>query len=114
MIRVDVRVIAATHQPLLQRVSERAFRLDLYHRLAVFPVSVPALRTHMEDVLPLAEYLLDRLGEEMPIKRLSSGAAKRLMEHDWPGNVRELAHVLERATILAEDRSEIAREEIRF
>ncbi|MDR3745925.1 MAG: sigma 54-interacting transcriptional regulator [Acidobacteriaceae bacterium] len=113
-IRVNVRVIAATHQPLLQRVSERAFRLDLYHRLAVFPVSVPALRNHMEDVLPLAEYLLGRLGEEMPIKRLSSGAAKRLMEHNWPGNVRELAHVLERGTILAEDRREIAREEIRF
>jgi len=50
----------------------------------------------------------------MPVKRLSAGAAARLMEHDWPGNVRELAHVLERGTILAEDRREIARDEIRF
>jgi DNA-binding NtrC family response regulator len=62
----------------------------------------------MEDVLPLAAYLLDRLGQEMPVKRLSAEAAKLLMGHDWPGNVRELAHVLERGTILAEDRREIA------
>jgi transcriptional regulator with GAF, ATPase, and Fis domain len=113
-IRVDVRVVAATHQPLKQRAAERAFRLDLYHRLAVFPVSVPALRDRMEDVMPLAAYLLDKMGEEMPVKRLSAGAAARLMEHDWPGNVRELAHVLERGAILAEDRRVIAKEEIRF
>jgi transcriptional regulator with AAA-type ATPase domain len=113
-IRVDVRVVAASHQPLQQRSSEGAFRLDLYHRLAVFPVSVPALRDRMEDVLLLAEYILGKLGEEMPVKRLSTAAAMRLMEHDWPGNVRELAHVLERGVILAEDRREIAREDIRF
>jgi DNA-binding NtrC family response regulator len=113
-VRVDVRVVAATHQHLQQRAAERSFRLDLYHRLAVFPVSVPALRNRMGDVLPLAAYLLGRLGEEMPVKRLSAGAAMRLMEHDWPGNVRELAHVLERGAILAEDRREIASEEIWF
>jgi DNA-binding NtrC family response regulator len=113
-VRVEVRVIAATHEPLQQRAAEDAFRLDLYHRLAVFPVSVPALRERMEDVLLLATHLLDKLGAEMPVKRLSADAARRLMEHDWPGNVRELAHVLERATILAEDRREISREEIRF
>jgi DNA-binding NtrC family response regulator len=112
-VRVDVRVVAATHQPLKQRTAERAFRLDLYHRLAVFPVSVPALCERMEDVPSLATFFLERLGEEMPVKRLSAGALKRLMEHDWPGNVRELAHVLERATILAEDRPEIAAGEIR-
>jgi transcriptional regulator with GAF, ATPase, and Fis domain len=113
-LRVDVRVVAASHQPLRQRTTERAFRLDLYHRLAVFPVSIPPLRERMEDVLPLAAYLLDRLGQEMPVKRLSADAAKRLMEYDWPGNVRELAHVLERGTILAENRREIAGEEIRL
>jgi DNA-binding NtrC family response regulator len=113
-IRVDVRVVAASHQPLQQRSAEGAFRLDLYHRLAVFPVSVPALRDRMEDVLLLAEHILGKFGEEMPVKRLSTAAAVRLMEHDWPGNVRELAHVLERGVILAEDRPEIAREEIRF
>jgi DNA-binding NtrC family response regulator len=113
-IRVDVRVVAASHQPLQQRSAEGAFRLDLYHRLAVFPVRVPALRDRMEDMLPLTEYLLGRLGEEMPAKRLSASAAKKLLEHDWPGNIRELAHVLERAMIFAEDRREIEREDIRF
>jgi transcriptional regulator with GAF, ATPase, and Fis domain len=112
--RVDVRVVAATHQPLQLRVAEKAFRLDLYHRLAVFPVAIPPLRERMEEVLPLAEYLLARLGEEMPMKRLSAGASSKLMQHDWPGNVRELAHVLERAAILAEDRMEIAKAEIWF
>jgi DNA-binding NtrC family response regulator len=114
LIHVEVRVVAATHEPLQQRADEHRFRLDLYHRLAVFPVALPALRERMEDVLPLATHVLAKLGEKMPVKRLSSGAEARLMEHDWPGNVRELEHVLERATILAEDRREIAREEIRF
>jgi DNA-binding NtrC family response regulator len=113
-MRVDVRVIAATHQHLRQRAAEGTFRLDLYHRLAVFPVFLPALKDRMEDVPLLAAYLLEKMGEEMPVKRLSEGAAARLMEYDWPGNVRELAHVLERGAIFAEDRREIGREEIRF
>ncbi len=111
---VDVRVVAASHQPLLERATEHAFRLDLYHRLAVFPVLVPALRDRMEDVGLLSSYILARLGEEMPVKRLSPGAAAKLLEHDWPGNVRELAHVLERGAILAEDRPEIAPGEIQY
>ena len=111
---VDVRIVAATHQPLRQLARERKFRLDLYHRLAVFPVFLAPLRERSEDVLPLAEHLLARLGKEMPVKRLSAGAAKKLLEQDWPGNVRELAHVLERGSILAEDREEIAAEEICF
>jgi DNA-binding NtrC family response regulator len=114
IVRVSARVLAATDQPLRQRVDEHVFRLDLYHRLAVFLIQVPALRKRMDDVLPLAAYLLAKLGEEMPKKRLSTEATVRLMEHDWPGNVRELAHVLERAIILAEDRQEIARNEIWF
>jgi transcriptional regulator with GAF, ATPase, and Fis domain len=114
IVRVDVRLLAATDEPLQQRVAERAFRLDLYHRLAVFPVALPALRERMEDLLPLATHLLGKLGKKMPMKRLSSGAKAKLMEHNWPGNVRELEHVLERASILAEGRTEIAREDIRF
>ncbi|MGD0889323.1 MAG: sigma-54 dependent transcriptional regulator [Acidobacteriaceae bacterium] len=114
VVRVDARVVAATHEPLQRRADEHTFRLDLYHRLAVFPVFVPALRERMVDLLPLAAHLLGKLGKKMPVKRLSDGAAERLTEHHWPGNVRELEHVLERATILAEDRREIAREEIWF
>jgi DNA-binding NtrC family response regulator len=117
-MRVDVRVIAATHQPLEQLASsvgaERTFRLDLYHRLAVFPVEVPALRSRMEDLSLLAEHFLEQMGHEMPRKRLTAGAAAKLHEHSWPGNVRELMHVLERGAILAGDKMEIGAEEIRF
>ncbi|HTF68831.1 MAG TPA: sigma-54 dependent transcriptional regulator [Edaphobacter sp.] len=112
--RVDVRVIAATHQPLEKRAGEGAFRLDLYHRLAVFPIEVPALRERMEDLSLLAEYILAKLGERMPRKRLREDAAEQLREHTWPGNVRELMHVLERAAILAGDNMEIGIEEIRY
>lgn len=113
-VRVDVRVIAATHQPLEQRSEEGTFRLDLYHRLAVFPIEVPPLRDRMEDLALLAEHFMERMGREMPRKRLSQAALARLREHHWPGNVRELMHVLERATILAGDRLEIEQDEIRW
>lgn len=113
-VRVDVRIIAATHQPLLQRAEEGTFRLDLYHRLAVFPLEVPALRERMEDVGSLAEHFLERMGQEHPQKRMTAEAEAALREHNWPGNVRELMHVLERATILAGDRLEIGPEEIRY
>jgi DNA-binding NtrC family response regulator len=114
MMRVDVRVIAATHQPLEEQAKERTFRLDLYHRLAVFPVEVPPLRARMEDLSLLAEHFLEQMGQEMPRKRLTVAAKAKLQEHSWPGNVRELMHVLERGAILSGDRMEIGTEEIRF
>lgn len=117
-VRVDVRVIAATHQPLEKLASrvgvERTFRLDLYHRLAVFPLDVPALRERMEDVGLLAEHFLEQMGKDMPRKRLTIEAEAKLHEHHWPGNVRELMHVLERGAILAGDRMEIDADEIRY
>ena len=84
-VRVDVRVIAATHQPLEQRSEERAFRLDLYHRLAVFPLEVPALRERMEDLPLLVEFFLEQMGREMPRKSVSASAMHMLREHGWPG-----------------------------
>jgi transcriptional regulator with GAF, ATPase, and Fis domain len=111
--RVDVRIIAATHRDLEQQVVDGAFRLDLYHRLAVFPIEVPALRERLEDLPVLAEHLLARLGADAPRKALSADALQALQQHNWPGNVRELAHVLERAVILAGDSPEIAAEHIR-
>jgi transcriptional regulator with GAF, ATPase, and Fis domain len=114
LMRVDVRVIAATHQDLERRVMEGSFRLDLYHRLAVFPLDVPPLREHMEDVAALTEDILARLGVDAPRKRISSGALEALGGHKWPGNVRELAHVLERAAILAGDAAEIGAEHVRY
>jgi DNA-binding NtrC family response regulator len=113
-VRVDVRVVAATHQDLESRATEKTFRLDLYHRLAVFPVAVPALRERMDDLPLLVEFFLEQMGKEMPRKRISAAAMERLRSYDWPGNVRELMHVLERAAILAEDRAEIGPDEIRL
>ncbi len=117
-MRVDVRVIAATHQPLEKLATsvgaERTFRLDLYHRLAVFPVEVPALRERIEDLELLVEHFLEQMGQEMPRKRLTVEAMVKLQEHTWPGNVRELMHVLERGAILAGDRMEIGVDEIRL
>jgi DNA-binding NtrC family response regulator len=117
-MRVDVRVIAATHQPLEKLATsvgaERTFRLDLYHRLAVFPVEVPALRERMEDLSLLAEHFLEQMGQEMPRKKLTIEAMAKLHEHSWPGNVRELMHVLERGAILAGERMEIGADEVRL
>lgn len=114
MVRVDVRIVAATHQPLEKRSEEGSFRLDLYHRLAVFPVEVPPLRARMEDLPMLAEHILTMLGQSAPKKRLSRAALEMLATHNWPGNVRELMHVLQRAAILAGDRMEIGADEIRY
>ena len=112
-LRVDVRVIAATHQHLEQRSSEGTFRLDLYHRLAVFPLEVPALRDRAGDIPALAEFFLAEMGKEFPRKKLSRAAMEKLQTYSWPGNVRELAHVLERATILVGEAPEIGVNEVR-
>ena len=113
-LRVDVRVIAATHQPLEQRAKEGRFRADLYYRLVVFPIYVPTLAERMEDLPLLAEHFLAKMGREAPVKRLNEAAMKKLMAHTWPGNVRELSHVLERAVILAEQNAEIGPDEVHF
>jgi DNA-binding NtrC family response regulator len=114
MTRVDVRLIAATHQPLEKRSAEGTFRLDLYHRLAVFPIEAPPLRERLEDIPALAEHFLELMGQEGPRKRLHPEALARLREHAWPGNVRELMHVLERGVILAGVNPEIGVEDIRY
>jgi len=114
MMRVDVRVIAATHQHLEAQSEEGKFRLDLYHRLAVFPVTVPALRERKSDIPALVEFFLAEMGKEFPRKRISADAMELLEAHEWPGNVRELQHVLERAAILSGDRAEIAVGDVRL
>jgi len=113
-MRVDVRVIAATHQPLEMRAAEGTFRLDLYHRLAVFPLEVPALRERVDDIPALVEFFLAELGKEFPRKRVSREAMEVLRGYSWPGNVRELAHVLERGAILVGDGPEIGVGELRL
>ena len=113
-VRVDVRVVAATHQPLLQCVEEGKFRSDLYFRLAVFPVQTPSLAERRGDIPELAMYFLEKLGQAGPSKVFHPEAMEKLCSHTWPGNVRELGHVVERAYILAEDRLMITAEEIRI
>ncbi len=97
--RLDVRVLAATHQDLPRRVAEGAFRHDLFFRLNVFQIHLPPLRERPEDLLPLAEHILRRC--EPRALPLAPPAEKYLREQPWPGNVRELRNALEHAAILA-------------
>lgn len=109
VIRVDVRVIAATNADLAKRVAEKAFREDLFYRLSVFPIDLAPLREHPEDILPLSTNFLEIFCQEgnLPSKMLSHAALKLMGKHPWPGNVRELRHVIERAFILSERYTEI-------
>lgn len=113
-LKVDVRVIAATHRPLAQHTQTGAFRADLYYRLAVFLIRTPALSEHLEDLPSLVAHFLDALGRTMPVKRIDASAFARLHAHTWPGNVRELEHVLERAAILAGEAPVVTEREIDF
>ncbi len=113
-VRVDVRILAATHQHLAADARAGRFRADLYHRLAVFLIRTPTLAHHRQDIPALVEFILERLGERMPVKRILPDAMDRLLPHSWPGNVRELEHVLERAVILAGDSPLIRASEIEF
>ena len=101
MIPCDVRIIAATHRNLEDEIEQKHFREDLYYRLNVFPIEVPALRDRKEDIPILVRDLISRFEKE---KRgsvsFSPEALKLLMQHDWPGNVRELANLIERLAIV--------------
>ncbi|APR77906.1 Formate hydrogenlyase transcriptional activator [Minicystis rosea] len=104
-LRADVRVVAATHRDLPQMVHERTFREDLYYRLSVFPIAIPALRDRSEDIPLLVQHFLRtisaRMGKSPPSVRVATLA--RLCQYDWPGNIRELQNVVERAVILGEE-----------
>ncbi|MFY9398780.1 MAG: sigma-54 dependent transcriptional regulator [Desulfomonilia bacterium] len=102
---VDFRVIATTNRDIEQDVREGRFRSDLYFRLNVIPIRVPALRDRRMDILPLAEHFISKVSrrEGMPEKSLSPQAQKVLLDYHWPGNVRELENVIERAMILSDD-----------
>jgi DNA-binding NtrC family response regulator len=113
-VKVDVRIVTATHQPLAQQTQSGAFRADLYYRLAVFLIRTPSLAEHSEDLPLLVDHFLARMGREAPLKRIDPGALAKLAAHDWPGNVRELEHILERAAILAGDDALITAREIDF
>jgi DNA-binding NtrC family response regulator len=113
-VKVDVRIVAATHQALAQQTLAGNFRSDLYYRLAVFLIRTPPLAEHAQDLPLLVDHFLEKMGREAPVKRVDQGALARLAMHDWPGNVRELEHVLERGVILAGEEAVLTVREIDF
>ena len=102
-LKVRVRIIAATNRNLEEEVEEGRFREDLYYRLNVMPITMPALRDRLEDIPELAQFLLGRISKQQggrPLE-IKESAIRLLMRHDWPGNVRELENTLERASIMS-------------
>ncbi len=110
-VGVDVRIISATHQDLAVAVRDGKFREDLFYRLGVVPLALPPLRERLADIIELAEFFLAQFSK--PPRRLSAGAAARLLAHDWPGNVRELRNAMERVAVLGR-RPVVAAEELDF
>src|SRR5216684_2197638 len=102
-IKVDVRIVAASNVDLLTLVREGRFREDLYHRLNVIAINLPALRDRKEDIPLLIDHFLRRYCEEnaKPLRRFTTAAMKLLMDYDWPGNIRELENVVESAVVLS-------------
>lgn len=101
-IKVDVRFISTSNRDVRAAVDQKMFREDLFYRLNVVPIHLPPLRERTEDILPLAEYLLEKLclDNNRAKKEMTEGAKKVLLTYAWPGNIRELANVIERAIVL--------------
>jgi DNA-binding NtrC family response regulator len=113
-IKVDVRVIAATNKDLKKEIAEGRFREDLYHRLAVILIHVPALNERRNDIPELVQYFASRIAEDqgMVPKIFSKEALKLIQEYDWTGNIRELRNVVERLIILGEN--EISEQDVKL
>jgi formate hydrogenlyase transcriptional activator len=103
-ISIDVRVLAATNKDLSAAVADGTFRRDLFYRLNVFPIQVPALRDRVNDIPLLVEYLVDRYAKKVGkrIRSISKDTLNLFQNYDWPGNIRELQNVIERAVILCD------------
>jgi Nif-specific regulatory protein len=103
-IRANIRLVAATNKDLEKAIQAGEFREDLYYRLNVFSIFVPALRERKPDILLLSEHFLEKFAREhgKKIKRISTPAIDMLVSYHWPGNVRELANAIERAVVLCD------------
>jgi formate hydrogenlyase transcriptional activator len=103
-VPVDVRVLSATNEDLGAAVAEGTFRQDLFYRLNVFPIRIPALRERVDDISLLVEYLIDRYAQAAgkKFRTIDKGTLELFQTYDWPGNVRELQNVIERAVILSD------------
>ena len=113
-IKVNVRIVAATNKDLKKEISEGRFREDLYHRLAVILIKVPALNDRREDIPLLVDFFSEKISKEQgtPIKSFSSDAIQLLQEYDWTGNIRELRNIVERLIILGE--KEVSKNDIKL
>ncbi|SES19322.1 sigma 54-interacting response regulator [Pedobacter rhizosphaerae] len=102
--KINVRIITATNRNLEKEVAEGRFRLDLYYRLNVFPIELPALRQRKEDIPVLTQYFIDKYGKKgsSNVSAISTAALNELQDYDWPGNIRELEHLIERTMVLTE------------
>jgi transcriptional regulator with PAS, ATPase and Fis domain len=100
-LKANIRVVAATNKDLRKAVAKGTFREDLFYRLQVFDLAIAPLRNRRDDIMPLAEAMLQEIGRSFgrPPATLTAGAREALLRHDWPGNVRELRNALERAAI---------------
>jgi len=101
-ISVDVRFLATSNRQMADAIESKAFREDLYYRLNVVPIHLPALRHRTEDIIPLAEHFLRHFCAEnhKPIKVITPKAAQKLLAYHWPGNIRELGNIIERTVVL--------------
>ncbi len=108
-IKIDVRVIAATHSDLAKMVAEGTFREDLYYRLNVIPVKLPALRERRDDIPLLVQHFLQKLSAELGRgpATMSQEGLRRLMAYHWPGNVRQLENVVERSIAFSQGRAQV-------
>ncbi len=108
-IKINVRVVAATNKNLEQEVAQGRFRLDLYYRLNVFPITLPPLRDRKTDIYPLALYFANKFCSEFnkPFQGISPTMIDELMEYDWPGNIRELGNIMEQSVILNDGKSKL-------
>src|SRR5260221_277115 len=115
VVKLDVRVIVATHKNLTEETKAGRFREDLYYRLLGLPIQLPPLRDRGQDIIPLSRFFLDQFSKEnqMPKLKISSDAQNKLLKHPFPGNVRELKSVIELAAVMADD-SEIQGDNINF
>ena len=105
VVKIDVRIIAATNRDLIQSVKDGTFREDLFYRLSVVPITMPPLRERKSDIPLLTKYFLEKYNKKRGknLKGISDKAMKALIEYDWPGNVRELENAVERAIVLTEN-----------
>jgi DNA-binding NtrC family response regulator len=112
-LKVDVRIVAATHRDLTAEVKAGRFREDLFYRLNVVSVTLPPLRERKSDIPPLVSHFLEKYGESYgkEVKGLAPGTLQALLAHDWPGNIRELENAIERAVVLAQG-AEVATDDL--